>query len=778
MVTFLDMKIRIGVISIFAAGLILLAAVVQAQEPQLELLGLAVEGNTQADAGLIVATSGLVVGETLTGEKIQNAIRQLWKLNLFSDIKVAVERQTADGVYILIRVKENPRLEAIEIVGGKKLGKEELEKAVDLQKGQVVTPSDPTHLRRKLKRLADSKGYLLADFDIQVKEGSSDGYADLSVRIREGRKVKVKEILFDGNRAFSNKKLRKQMKSTKRKSLFRSGEFKADKFDEDKTALMDFYRENGYRDANILADSIWYTEDLKRMYIVVSLEEGDRYYFGDVTFEGNRLFTDDELQRQLLFRAGDVFNQKRYDISIKERLSSLYYDKGYIYAQIIPMETPAGQDTVDVSIHIEPGNRFNVRNINITGNTKTNEKVIRREFVLKPGDTFDVSRLRRSIRDVAILNYFADVQPDVEDVSDKEVDLFVKVEERPTDQANVSAGYSERDGLIGALGFTAPNLFGTGQQLSVDWNFGSRYGSFSISYTEPWFLNTETSVGGSFYNMRRRWTDGFTEKLVGGSVSLGRRFAWPDDYFRGDWSYRVEHSKYGDLSDDLRSRVLSGATQLDTLARVSSSITQVISRDSRDFPEFPTQGSVLRLSTEVSGGLLSGDDRYHKHIFSVDWYTPIRPKLVLYNQMLIGYLDGFTRNPRDIPLLEYFYMGGAGLTLGTPLRGYDERTIGPSVSGTRTAAGGKSQFKVTGELRIQLVDNPTIYGLGFAEAGNTWRNFQQTDIFNLRRSAGLGIRLYMPMIGLIGLDYGYGMDADAGGHKPGWTPHFQFGRTF
>jgi len=214
--------------------------------------------------------------------------------------------------------------------------------------------------------------------------------------------------------------------------------------------------------------------------------------------------------------------------------------------------------------------------------------------------------------------------------------------------------------------------------------------------------------------------------------------------------------------------------------RYSSSITQIITRDSRDFPEFPTSGSVASLTTELAGGVLSGNDAYQKHIFSVEWYTPLQSKFVLYNHFLYGFLAGFTENPTDIPLLEYFYMGGAGLSLGTPLRGYDERTVGPYSGSGGSALGGKSQLKVSAELRLQIIDNPTIYGLAFAEAGNTWLNFDQTDPFNLKRSVGLGIRLYMPLIGLIGLDYGYGIDYfDASGRRRGqWKPHFQFGRQF
>jgi outer membrane protein insertion porin family len=758
--------------------LFLLPVILHAQEEQWKLLGVSVTGNERTDAGLIIATSGFVVGDKLTGDKIQTAIRSLWALGLFDDVRIAVDQSTEAGLFLVIQVKEAPRLEFVDINGGKKLGEDEVEKAIDLSKGQVLKPSDPIRLKRKLTTLATEKGYLLAEITVEIRDGSNPSLKTLSVKIDEGKKVKIKSIEFEGNSAFNDKKLRKQLKNTKEVSLFRSGEFKVEKFREDLDSLISFYREQGYRDFRIKDDSTWYSEDRKRLFIQVEVDEGDRYYFGNVKFEGNTIFEHSELMSRLLFRPGEPFNQKKFDISLQERLSNLYYDRGNIYAQIQPVETPRGRDTLDITYRIEPGNRFSVRKINISGNNKTREKVIRREFSLKPGDTFDVSKLRRSIRDVTILNYFADVRPDIEDVSDSEVDLYVKVEEKPTDQANVSAGYSERDGLIGAIGFTAPNLFGTGQQLNFDWNFGQQYGSFSVSYTEPWLFDTETLIGVSFYNQRRRWVDGFTENLLGGSLRTGRRFRWPDDYFRGDWIYRYEQSRLYDFSETFRERNLNNLTEGET--RHSSGFTQIVTRDSRDFPEFPTSGSVFSLTTELAGGPLGGDDRYHKHVGSLEWYSPVMPKVVLYNSFTIGYLDALSGKSKDIPLLKYFYMGGAGLSLGTSLRGYDERTVGPPPSSGTTALGGRSQLKFGSEVRVQIVDNPTIYGLAFAEAGNTWLTFRQTDPTDLKRSLGFGIRLHMPMIGLIGLDYGYGFDYfDSHGMRKGkWLPHFQFGRQF
>ncbi|NQU06176.1 MAG: outer membrane protein assembly factor BamA, partial [Calditrichaeota bacterium] len=711
---------------------------------KLILYGLSVEGNDHTDTGLITATSGLVTGDPLTGELVQSAIRQLWELNLFSDIKIIAEKQEGAGVYLLIRVVEFPRLEFIDIGGGKKIKEDEIEESIELNKGQVLRPTDAVKIRRKLRRLYDDKGYLLADITVLINDGSVDGLASLYIRINEGKKVRIKKIEFNGNEAFSDKKLRKQFKETKQKWwIFRSGKFERSKFDADLELMLSFYRDNGYRDAVVVSDSIWYSDDLKRMYMNVTVDEGNLLYFGKVTFSGSDLFSEEVLRLQMMFRSGDVFSQKKYDQSIHERLSTKFYDQGYIYAQIQTALIPAGGDTLNVEINIVPGNKFSVRKINIIGNTKTREKVIRREFVLKPGDTFDVTKLRRSIREVAILNYFADVKPDLEDVSENEVDLWVSVEEKPTDQANISTGYSEQDGLIGSIGLSAPNLFGTGQQASFDWSFGTSYNSFSVSYTEPWFRDTETLVGASFYHLRRHWSQGFTERSIGGSVRLGRRLVWPDDYFRGDWIYQLARSKNDDID--------SSMSHIDSTVRISSSITQIFTRDSRDFVEFPSRGSVFSLSSKLAGGPLLGSDEYHKHIFSVDWYSPIFPKLIIYNHFQYGFMSSLSGDSLDIPYSDKFFMGGSGLAYGTPLRGYNEQTVGP-IGSNNNIVGGRSQMKLSVELRLQMVNNPTIYGLLFTEAGKTWLDINRTDPFDLNRSVGFGIRLFMPMVGMIGLD--------------------------
>lgn len=781
-----------------------LTSCVLAQTGRIRLIGLSVEGNKTVDEGLIRANSGLIVGSEISGDDIQLAVKNIWKLGLFSDVQILLEREVPSGAFLKIAVKEYPRLDKIEVSGNKKLKKDEIEKVLEFYPGQILRPHQITSARMELLDKYAEDGYLLAQVETETFTDAETGRVVLRFNITENKKVKIKKIVFHGNEKhekkgvwfpaslfnwmvewmvpddpFTEGKLRGVMKNTKQKALFRSGDFNRDKFEEDLKGVVEYYKNHGYRDAAIATDSVKYSEDRRRLLIDIWVDQGTRYYFGDLTFSGNTLYTDEELKQHLLIQQGEIYNQEKLDRSAKENLTNLYYDRGYIYANVSPVEVPVGADTVNVHFRILEGNEFKVRRIVIEGNTKTRENVIRREFVLNPGDTFDVSKLRRSAREITILNYFSNIVPDVQPVNDREVDLYFKVEEKATDQVQMSAGYSERDGMIGSLGFTMPNLFGSGRRLSLDWQFGRIYRTFTISLTDPWFMDTPTLVGVSFFDTRRGGSYyGFDEKILGGSLRLGRRLKWPNDYFRVDWIYRLERAIYSNFSTSFALNNPRGLVEDEP--RISSGVTTILTRDSRDNPEFPTTGSVNRYSIEVAGGPFGGDDQYHKHIFTTQWYTPILGGgLVLYSDTEMGLIGALSNDPQAVPYIEHFFMGGSGLSLGIPLRGYDERVVGPQ-SGAY-AVGGKTMFKESLELRLPIVHNPTIYLLGFTEAGNVWYDFESTDIFDLRRSVGLGVRLYMPMIGLIGLDYGFGLDyfdPTTGQRHGEWIPHFQFGRAF
>lgn len=748
------------------------------QRKSLKLVDLTVEGNRTADANFIKLNSGLTVNEEITGEDIQKAIKQLWNLKMFSDIQVLLAKQVGESVYLTIQVEEYPRLEKIELDGNKKIKKKDIEKELNFFKGQVINIHQVKKAQKKIKRLYEAKGYLLANIESKLRESEHKDRVILRFKISEGNKVQIEGITFHDNKAFSDKKLRKQLKETKENGFlfFGGGDFDQEKYQEDLKNLVSFYRKEGFRDIEVVKDSIYYGPERKSMFIDIWVREGIRYYFGDITWEGQELFTQEQLDTFLDFEKGDVYNKEKIEKAVFERIGGLYYDAGYIYASVTPQEKPVSLDTVDVHFRITEGNAVKINKIHIFGNTKTKEKVIRRELKIRPGDTFSREALIRSQRDIFILNYFADVRPDVQPISDENVDITIEVEEKSTDTANMSAGFSERDKLIGSIGVTMNNFMGNGQILSFDWNFGRAFRSFQISFTEPWLLDSPTLLGISLYDTKRdRRFTGYDQRSQGGSLRIGRRLRWPDNFFRVDWIYRLDRTNLSNFIQQIIDFNPNGiATQRWPL--VTSSVTQIITRNSLDRPEFPTVGSKFTLSTELSGGPLGGNVSFHKHTIQNEWFAPVFLNFVLFNSFQAGYIEGFGLDADNIPFLEFFFMGGEGLSRSIPLRGYDD-----PLSNRLSQPGGKVMFKYTTELRIPISPNPTIFGLAFAEAGNTWESLGTTDLFDLRRSVGVGVRIFMPMLGILGFDYAYGfdnIDRTTGERFGAWKPHFVFGRSF
>ncbi len=745
------------------------------QRSSVKVLGVTVEGQRTADPTIIQINSGLTSGKEITSDDIQEAIKNLWSLNIFSDIQILLDKEVAGGVYLTIRVKEYPRLEKIELEGNKKLKKDDIDEELDFYRGQVLSAHQINQAKRKLKKLYAEKGYLLAEITPETYDSEEDGKVILRLKINEGNKVQVKEINFYGNEKFSDGKLRKQMKETKEDKWWRGADFDREKFKQDLLKVVEFYRNEGFRDAEIVSDSVYFDDSKKDLFIDITVAEGNQYYVGDITWEGNEIHSNERLESLLGFKSGEVYNQEKIQKAIIERLGTLYYDSGYIYSQINPKEVPVAVDTVDIHFVISEGDPVKINLVHVAGNTRTKEKVIRRELRINPGDVFSKAALERSQREVWVLNYFSDVKIDYWPVDEDEIDLKFTVEEKSTDLANMSAGWSERDKVIGSIGVAMNNLFGNGQRLSFDWNFGRFYRSFQISFTEPWLRDTPTLAGFSFYDTNRDATYiGYRQRSTGGQLRLGRRFRWPDNYFRGDWIYRIDSTELSDFIDSIiaaNPRNIVGTEW----PLISSSVTQIISRNSLNRPEFPTEGSEVSLSTEFAGGLLGGNVGYHKYMLSASWFTPAIWKFVLYNHTIAGFIDGWKKDSK-IPYLEYFFLGGEGMSRSTPLRGYDD-----PLAGYATSEGGKVMLKYTTEIRFPIIPNPTMFGLIFAEAGNTWANVTDTDPFDLRRSVGIGARIYMPMIGIIGFDYAYGFDNydPATGRTFGqWKPHFVFGRSF
>ncbi len=777
----LSMYRFIRYLALFFAVMALPAAAL-AQNPaarKATLLGVKVEGASTFNDNVIRIHSGLTEGATVTGDDVQNAIRTLWELGFFSDVQIVIDREVGDsGIEITIKVEEFPRLEKVQFKGNKRVKEKTLQKELDdAYRGLAVSPARLNNWRHSIKDLYKDKGFLLAEVSSdQVAMPDDSGKVSVLIDIKEGNKVQVKKINFHGNLAFGDKKLRKQMKKTKEDTWYRGADFDPEKFEADKDLVVDFYRSKGFRDAELVRDSLSYGPENKAMFVDVWVKENTKYYFGKIEFEGNELFTSEQLAQVINFQSGDEYSAKKLIEAQGDKLSTAYWDAGYIWANINPRELPAGNDTIDVKFFINEGKAAEVGKVKIVGNTRTKEKVIRRSLFVRPGQKFSRELLVRSARELWVLNYFGNVNPQPVPVDEENVDIVLEVEEKSTDTANMSAGWSELDRFIGNIGVSMNNLFGNGQQFAFDWNFGRFFRSFQINFTEPWLFDKPMLAGISFYDIKReaRYT-GYKQESRGGSVRVGRRLAWPDNFFRGDWIYKIDRTNLTDFIGIFSS--LSIAQEQYPIT--SSSITQIFSRNSLNRAEFPTNGSNFSFSSEVAGSFLGGNVNYHKQQFKAEWFSPLIGSLVLHSNFEIGLIRGYGGKAR-IPYLERFFMGGEGLTRSIPLRGYDD-PLSNSVSDPRLRIGGETMMKYSFEVRLPVSPNPTIFALTFLEAGNTWESLERTNFGNLRRSVGFGARIHMPLIGILGFDYAYGfdnVDPITGERFGKWKPHFVFGRSF
>ena len=724
-----------------------------------------------------------------------------------------MDENTEDGIVLRIAVEEYPSLEEIILEGNKKIGKKKILETIELKPPQIVSEYAVSEVIRKIKKLYHEDGYLNVEVTVEQEPGKHPYGQILKVAIVEHKKVRLRSVRLEGNEKFSSFTLRYKMKDTKkwRWYLFWRSSFDRDKYEADLNTIVAYYNNNGYRDARIVRDTVLVTSDGKGLELLIQIHEGSPYYYRNFSWEGNTLQTDEALEAALGFVKGDLYNKEAFQTAVSQRVHPIYMDEGYLYSRVEPVEYPVGKDSLDVVFNIVENQKVSVRYINITGNDKTRDYVIRRELRINPGDTFSYEKLTRSQRDVWILNFFENVEPDVLPVDEDEVDLGIKVTEKSTDRANLSIGYTEQFGMIGGGGLEFQNLAGTGQRLNLSYNRGAAqtpyfgglyqggqqaaYESFSLSLLNPWLLNTPNMVGLSAFYTERGQSQytyfPFDIEQWGGAARLGRRFRWPDSFFRGSWIFQGADKKYiGDRDDLLRYMVGVQPEDIninetqqgkDTLSTVGISLTQSITRDSRNRPEFPTMGSQMNWVSTLSGSILGGEEDFHKHVFTLKWYIPAAEKLVFHQMMKIGAILQIPDPGSDRSILppdERFFMGGTGIPYGEMLRGYLDNTVGPLTGGR--PLGGTVMLKYSAELRLSLSENPTIYALAFMDMGNTWRDFSYVDPFNLKRSLGVGVRMFMPMLGMMGLDLGYGFDSVEGkGPGPhGWEMHVIFGQPF
>lgn len=725
-----------------------------------------VEGNKTADKNLIVSISGLQTGTSIDYEAIQNAIHAIYGLRLFSDIQILGE-EAQNKINLIIKVAEYPRIREVVIEGNKKIGQDDIRGALTVKEGELASPAQVQNGLNQILDLYRQKKYPLAEVESEpVPDPSGD--LVLKYKIKEGPKVKLKSVLITGNRAFSQSKLKGQLK-------LKIDNFEQ-KFEEGKQKLIDFYKDHGYADATIAAESVWYSPDRKFMQVWLAVNEGVQYKFGNVTIEGEKLFSEPALLSRIKFKPGEIFSQKKLEES-EQALSEMYFDEGHIYLQV-KEQTKTENQKINVHLTLIEGVAAHVNLVSIEGNSKTKERVIRRELFLKPGDLFRRSVLMRSIRNVMVLNYFSNVTPNYEVLENGDVNLTLKVEEKPTGQISFGAGYSERDKLVGTIALGIPNLFGNGQSASINWDFGKKRNSFDISYTDPWFRDTPTTVGLDLYSLDQRYYSYYTEKRQGLGLRAGKRLSWPDNFFRILGRYRIERLAYHDISE--------GYAFLKQRNRrpVTSASDFTVLRDSRDLAQFATKGGVLSFNSELAGGFLGGDWNYVKEVVELRKYTTLIWKMVLYSKAKIGIIDSWKKNFEDnIPYNERFFPGG--IDPDGMIRGYPDGRVAPRLpvltSDGRTVlayVGGRAVLTYNLELQFPIAEQQ-IYGILFADAGNSWlsgKAMHPLD-FNggLYKSLGFGLRMMVPMLGMIGFDYGYGIDYKEGNKG---RIHFQFGQQF
>jgi len=755
------------------------------------LADVVVEGAVTADPKLILSVSGLTPGKVVTREELQRAVHQIYTLMLFEDVRIEGE-DVAGKLKAIIRVKELPTLGKIIFRGNDKIKEKDL--TLPIKPAQKVSPSLLKDAETVIKKAYQEKGYFLVAIKSSLEPGVAQGEVNAVFDIDEQSPVKVSEVEFIGNEKLYSDELQKKMSNKPRgflKSIFGGGNFNREKYSEDLQAITEQYRKKGYLDAVIVNDTIILNEEKTHVKIQITVNEGQRYYFGTSAFEGMAIIPEERLRKSLQYAPGDIYNQEKFEES-EQNIYNAYLEEGYLYVRLVE-DTKTQDSTVNITYEISEGVPAHINRIDVVGNSKTKDKVIRRELALYPGQIFRRSLLERSLRNVMLLNYFSNASPEFNQLPDGRVDLTVRVEEKPTGQIQVGGGYSEQDKFVGTVDLGIPNLMGNGQNANFLVEFGKRRQSYRVGFTEPWLFDTPTSVGFDVSRLERTYddpfisgTEDFTQNSTGLSTRLGRRLKWPDDYFSVYWNYRLENFEYTDFSDS------SLAATYSTSDGLISATSFSISRDSRNLPEFATSGSRSSYRAEFAGGLIGGDWSYTKHNFNYSVYKKLWKGFTFSPTWNIGVIQsGAGRG--SVPYSELFYAGG--IRSDGMIRGYRDRSIVAFEDTNSTAPRpGTAPGDFIGDLNYSPVDtargqallvlnaqvvfpvvSQQIHGLLFFDAGNVWLSATSIDPFDLWTSYGFGFRLAVPGMGLLGFDFGIPL---RGEDKGKLKPHFQFGGSF
>jgi outer membrane protein insertion porin family len=780
----------------------------------------------------------------IPGNEISQAIENLWKQGYFSFLSIYASKIVNDSIYLVIEVEERPRLSRFSIRGIGKAEAKNLREELTVKAGMVVNENLLNTLKREIRNHYFQKGYYSVSIDFKEEADTVPNKDILRIAIDKGSKVKVHDIEFVGNVDLSDKELRKSLKKTKRKrgkvNIFASSKFVEETYKEELKSIVFKYNSKGYRDASITFDSVVQIKK-NRVVIKIGVSEGRKYYFRNIAFTGNNKYTSNDLTKVLGIQKGDIYDQsvleeRLYFSPNGTDLSSLYMDDGYLFFGVTPVEIAVENDSIDIEIRIIERSQAVYDKIIIKGNTKTSDHVVLRELRTRPGQKFSRSDIQRSIRELSQLGYFDPQAMNVNPIPNPAagtVDIEYTVAEKANDQIELSGGWGGNNssanvgqsygygGLVGTLGLTLNNfstrkLFkpymwnplpsGDGQKLSIRaQSNGLFYQSYNFSFTEPWFGGKKpNSFTTSLYRTNqsfdaRQRKDPLKQfiKITGLSLSLGKRLRWPDDYFSAFYSVSVQQY-------DLQNANGAYGLQLNTGTSNNIELKYVLTRSSVSEPIFPTDGSTYTLSLAATPPISAFSNKdystisqsekykwieYHKWKFDAEQYSKVFGKFVLATKLRFGYL-GYYNKSLGLSPFERFMVGGSGLNsfgqIGTEiisLRGYPDRTITENAVGSAANSGAAIFNKFTCELRFPITNSPSasIYLQAFVEGGNAWINPRNFNPFDIKRSAGAGVRLFLPMFGLLGLDYAYGFDWAT--LQPGLTTkpgqfHFFIGQQF
>ena len=807
--------LRSGLLSVLllAGGLVARPAHAQqvaaaGEEPRkYQLGGITVSGARSLDPNTLISLSGLRIGDVINvpGDDLGKAIRKIWAQGLVADISVSIARTEGDKLFLDFNVRERPRLSRFTFEGISKGQSTEIEKKIKLIRGKVVTDALLANTRTQVRKFYNNKGFLDTKVVIrQVADSALSNSVALKIDVDKGQKVRIHDIDFEGNTAFKDSKLAKQFKKTKARKSYKiltPGKFQRSEFEDDKKKLVDFYNDQGYRDAAILSDTI--ERDEKGLIVKLRVNEGRKYYFRNITWTGNYLYDSKTLSSVLGIKRGAPFSKESLDKRLHynptgQDVESLYMNDGYLFFNLDPVETKVEGDSIDIEMRISEGVQAKVKDINIAGNTKTSDHVLRRTLRTLPGDKFNRELLIRSQREIATLGYFDPEKIGINPVpnqADGTVDINYTVVEKPSDQITLSGGWGGYAGFIGTVGLVFNNFSlrkagdfhnwtpvpaGDGQRIALNVQAnGLQYQAYSFSFTEPWLggrkpnsLSFSLNRSVSRFGITRfeSGADQFI-KVNSATIGLGRQLRVPDDYF--SLSNSLSFSQYQLQNYQIFPDFTTGRANNLTL-------NTTLSRNSIDNPTYTRRGSSLSLSVNLTPpySAFKGAHpnqyewvEFHKWMFDASWFTPLVGKLVLNTRAHFGYIGTYSKNREPGPF-ERFKMGGAGLGYGgggsflvgteyIGLRGYDDPNGAYAIpTAQANRSGGVAYNKYVAEIRYPVSLNPaaTVYVLGFAEAGNAVDVYSQYNPFKLYRSAGFGARVFMSAFGLLGFDYGRAFD--------------------